>query len=498
MPKSELKPLSNIVISELNFVDKTAYWRVVCNIVEKYSSLDGFFISQRIIDQDETEQYIFIEPIYKSYFSDNIIFEQNYHSTKSKSGNVLDFELHCNIILDFYNNLFKNHSEIIPFCSSYFTYEHYLYYQFPEILNLILNHNKDDTQIPDSNFYIYNKILKIRIKKVGDNFLYSAQFFCLNLQERPLWEFSNQDLLNNNNNNKHQFKVNIPCYYSPKEIQRNYGKYSNFNIDTYCDAVKKIQLAITEGKVYQVNLTQKLKIPKSTTYKAILLNILYTNIDLRLCFLTFNFQDISISCMCASPELMLENNDGDIFSMPIKGSRYNDNLNNRNLNLEEELFNSPKDLAELFIIIDLIRNDLSKISNFGTIKVKTNFHLTLHSSMIHLESIIQSRLKNNIKYFEVLNSLSPYGSITGAPKKEVAKTISEIENTDRGIYTGCIGFLGSKKFMHFSVAIRTAVFTKEYIQLQGGGGITIDSNPHEEYYESLSKLSWFFSLLNKP
>jgi para-aminobenzoate synthetase component I len=154
-----------------------------------------------------------------------------------------------------------------------------------------------------------------------------------------------------------------------------------------------------------------------------------------------------------------------------------------------ELQASRKDRAENVMIVDLLRNDLSRVAKPGTVKVPELCELETYANVHHLVSVVEADAKESLTSLDVLNAVFPGGSITGAPKIRAMEIIAEMEQQARGIYCGSIGYLGFNGACDFNIAIRTALFSGGKAYVQGGGGITARSNPTEEYEESLTKIS---------
>jgi len=154
-----------------------------------------------------------------------------------------------------------------------------------------------------------------------------------------------------------------------------------------------------------------------------------------------------------------------------------------------ELASSRKDRAENVMIVDLLRNDLSRIAKPGTVKVPVLCGLESYANVHHLVSVVEAEAREGIDSIDLLHAIFPGGSITGAPKIRAMEVIAELEQQARGLYCGAIGYLGFNGNADFNIAIRTALFADDKVYVQGGGGITARSHPSAEYEESLIKIS---------
>lgn len=258
---------------------------------------------------------------------------------------------------------------------------------------------------------------------------------------------------------------------------------SNFEFEEYCRAVERVREYIRCGDVYQVNISQQF-------YGRGKLNPIYIYSKFRRAnYGPYNalirVEDKYI--LSTSPEQFLRKRGDLITTRPIKGTVKKVEDKKENEGLKRELYQSEKCRSELLMIIDLERNDLSRICIPGTVRVESLFDVEEYSTVNHLVSTIQGILLDNVGYKEIIEAMFPGGSITGAPKLRSMEVINEIEKVNRGIYTGSIGYISNNGNMDFNIAIRTAVMDKENIIYNVGGGIVWDSNPEDEYEETLHK-----------
>lgn len=239
---------------------------------------------------------------------------------------------------------------------------------------------------------------------------------------------------------------------------------------TYKEKVKSIQEEILDGDVYQVNLSHE------TAYRG--------KIDPLALFLKLShnpfaayFDDGKKQLISSSPEKLLTRTDSTIESCPIKGTAP--------FGKAVELLASSKDAAELNMITDLIRSDMSWIANIESPKLISEKTLTTYPHIHHLHSIIQA--KSDLHPIDCIKALFPGGSITGCPKISAMKTIKSLENRQRGIYTGSMGVIKPNGDFQFNISIRTLTYENDILSWALGGGVTIDSDPKAEYLETLAK-----------
>ena len=250
----------------------------------------------------------------------------------------------------------------------------------------------------------------------------------------------------------------------------------------YVEKINTIKNYIREGDIYQANFTTRFDMESNLSPYDVYLRLRYLNPAPYSAFL--NFGDYQI--ISSSPERMFKKEGDYITSSPIKGTIERGKTKKEIRTNINKLLDSDKDKAELLMITDLVRNDLGKIAQTGSVKVDKLFKTEVYSSLIHLVSDISGRLDGNVSLTEIFKALLPGGSITGAPKKRAVEIINEVEHIPRSVYTGCIGII-NKDCADFNIAIRTMIYKDGFYQLHAGGGIVADSNAESEYDEMLLK-----------
>ncbi len=266
----------------------------------------------------------------------------------------------------------------------------------------------------------------------------------------------------------------------------------NVSKEEYFGAIKKIKKYISYGDTYQVNYTIKTKFNFSG---ALLKFYNFLKQNQKVSYAAF-IKTKKFSILSFSPELFFRKIDNLIIMKPMKGTI------NRGKNVFEDemqikkLQNSIKNRAENIMIVDLLRNDLGKISKYGEVKTKKLFEIEKYETLFQMTSTIQAKIDKNINLYKLFRSIFPSGSVTGAPKIRSMQIIKELEKEDRKVYTGAIGFFTPKKNAVFNVAIRTVLIYKNATAEMGiGSGIVSDSKPEKEFEEC--KLKSMF-LLKKP
>lgn len=260
---------------------------------------------------------------------------------------------------------------------------------------------------------------------------------------------------------------------------------SNISFDKYCRGITRVLEYIHAGDIYQANISQQFSctLQHAADPMKIYAELRRNNPAPFAAYLRLN----AITIASASPERFIRVLDRDIISCPIKGTAARDKNSKIDQDNAIELSQCEKNRAENLMIVDLIRNDLSRVAALNSVKVPKLWALESYPTVHHLVSTVQAKLKKESSLIDVLLACFPGGSITGAPKKRAIEIIDEIETTARGPYCGNIGFLGYNGAMDSSIVIRTMVIKDRQLSFHVGGGIVADSTPEAEYIETLIK-----------
>lgn len=268
---------------------------------------------------------------------------------------------------------------------------------------------------------------------------------------------------------------------------------SNLDSERYAQAYAQVQAYLQSGDCYQINLAQRFSATATGDAYAAYLHLREISPAPYAAFLDFP----GVQILSASPERFLSVQDGAVETKPIKGTRP------RGINAEsdsrhaKELASHPKDRAENLMIVDLLRNDLGKSCEPGSVVVPKLFEVESYTNVHHLVSTVRGALKKGCSALDVLRDCFPGGSITGAPKHRAMQIIEQLEPHRRGIYCGVIGYIGFDGNMDSNIAIRTLVYSRGEIRCWAGGGIVADSQCEAEYQETLDKASAMLALLVK-
>ncbi|MCX6006669.1 MAG: aminodeoxychorismate synthase component I [Chloroflexi bacterium] len=258
---------------------------------------------------------------------------------------------------------------------------------------------------------------------------------------------------------------------------------SNFTAHGYAEVVERARQYIISGDIFEVNLSQRFESVLACSPYELYRRLRSINPAPFACYLGFG----EIKILSASPERFLRTRGDLIETRPIKGTRPRGSTAIQDELLAKELLTSTKDKAEHVMIVDLERNDLGRVCEYGTVCVSELAILETYPTVFHLTSTIQGRLKKGTNLAGILRATFPGGSITGAPKIRAMEIIDELEPVKRGIYTGSIGYLGFNGDIDLNIAIRTFLVKRDRVYFQVGGAVVYDSDPDAEFQETMDK-----------
>lgn len=270
---------------------------------------------------------------------------------------------------------------------------------------------------------------------------------------------------------------------------------SKISRDAYIDKVNDILAHLKRGDIYEMNFCQEFYLSPHNSFTPI-----KTFEDLNsiskppfACY----FKHEHLYAICSSPERYLKKQGQKIISQPIKGTAKRGNTLENDLELVAELQSNPKEVSENVMIVDLVRNDLSKISEKNSVNVEELCKIYTFEQVHQMISTISSHLLPETSFSDILKATFPMGSMTGAPKISAMEIIEETESTKRGLYSGCIGYITPEFDFDFNVVIRSILHNseKQYTSMMVGSAITAKSDPEKEYDECLVKAKALFEVL---
>lgn len=256
-----------------------------------------------------------------------------------------------------------------------------------------------------------------------------------------------------------------------------------FDRDTFCSMVEKARYYIKEGDIFQVVLSNRLSAP----YEGSLLNTYRVLRTVNPSPYMFYFSGTDVEVAGASPETLVKLENGVLHTFPLAGTRPRGKSREEDLHLEEELLQDEKELAEHNMLVDLGRNDLGKISRFGSVQVEKFHEVLRFSHVMHIGSTVRGEIREGKDALDAIEAVLPAGTLSGAPKIRACQLIWEMENNKRGIYGGAIGYIDFAGNMDTCIAIRIAYKKNGKVFIRSGAGIVYDSVPEKEHEECLNK-----------
>jgi len=274
-----------------------------------------------------------------------------------------------------------------------------------------------------------------------------------------------------------------------KNLASTYGEYgevsftSNLNPRQYTDTVEKVKELIYEGEIFQLVASQRLEVK--------------TPVDPFLAYRTMRsvspspyqfYLDLGEVTLCgSSPEMLVRVENGEAWTRPIAGTRPRGNTPGEDEAYACDLLADEKERAEHIMLVDLGRNDLGKVCNYGSVRAENLMQVERYSHVMHITTDVKGTLAANRSPLDALKSCFPAGTVTGAPKVRAMQLINQLEPTKRGPYSGAVGYLGFNGNMDTCITIRTIVAHQDSMFIQAGAGIVADSIPESEYQETLHK-----------
>lgn len=345
----------------------------------------------------------------------------------------------------------------------------FISYDYARYIEKLPDWAEDDLGIPEIYFLVYK------------------EWFIFDHQTSELWL-----LFLHNENEDIDEKVKHWLYQWQRTFESNLPKDSTTTAETltvsmteeqFMDAVVRVQNYISVGDVFQVNLSVRQSKPVEVEAMEIYEQLRVLNPSPYMSYFhTPEFQLVS-----GSPELLIKKKGLEVSTRPIAGTRSRGRDEAEDLQLANELIENEKERAEHVMLVDLERNDLGRVCQYGTVEVNEFMVIEKYSHVMHIVSNVKGELAVEKDEYDVIDAVFPGGTITGAPKVRTMEIIEELEPVQRGIYTGSLGWIGFDGDMELNIIIRTMLVKDGQAYVQAGAGIVIDSSPNNEYKESLKK-----------
>jgi len=358
----------------------------------------------------------------------------------------------------------------------------YVGYEIGRLIERLPSRAVADTALPDLRLAFYDAVL-VADTRTGNAWLVELKFGAPAPREAGAAAGRLRELLARGDARD---RAGCPAPQA-KPRGKPFDARSNFTPDQYRQAVGRCVEYIAAGDIFQVNLSQRFEIPDAPDARDVYRVLRRRNPACYAGYVEFAAGTRRCAVLSSSPELFLRVRGRSIVTRPIKGTRRRPGRPRADAAMRTDLVKSPKDNAELAMIVDLLRNDLGRVCQYGTIRVAEPATLEDHPTVFHLVATVTGELRPDVGAAELLQATFPGGSITGAPKIRAMEIIDELEGVARGVYTGCLGIVTACGDCEWNIAIRTIVYDGSRALIQAGGGIVADSSPQGEYEETLHK-----------
>ena len=282
----------------------------------------------------------------------------------------------------------------------------------------------------------------------------------------------------------------VPTPVEPGQITSEFRAL--FSEEEYCSMVERAKKYIYEGDIFQVVLSNRLE----ADYEGSLLNTYRHLRTINPSPYMFYFSSDDMEVAGASPETLVKLEDGVLHTFPLAGTRPRGKTHQEDEALERELLADEKEKAEHNMLVDLGRNDLGKISKFGTVKVEKYMSIERYSHVMHIGSTVAGEIRDENTSLDAVDAVLPAGTLSGAPKIRAMEIINELENNKRGIYGGAIGYVDFTGNLDTCIAIRIAYKKNGKVFVRSGAGIVADSVPENEYHECINKAKAVMNAVN--
>ena len=269
------------------------------------------------------------------------------------------------------------------------------------------------------------------------------------------------------------------------DIRSIAGRLSNFRKEEYCAVVERAKEHIRAGDIFQVVPSQQFT--RSTTVDSLTLYRILRSLNPSPYMYLLDLGDAQL--VGASPEMLVQVQGGVVHTRPIAGTRRRGDSPEADLELEADMLRDEKEIAEHMMLVDLGRNDVSRVAQTGSVRVDSLAKVERFSHLMHLVSQVSGRLRQGWTSFDALNALFPAGTLSGAPKVRAMELIDSFEPVHRGPYGGAVGYFALNGDADFAITIRTVALRNGVATVQAGGGVVADSSPEFEYEECISKAS---------
>ncbi|MGN1133078.1 MAG: anthranilate synthase component I [Oscillospiraceae bacterium] len=448
-----------------------------CTPIQIFNSLheayENCFILESVDNKDQWGRYSYvgINPKAEIKLKDHIAYVtyQGQETKEIKVDNPIEF--FSEILEQHKSPKFNGRPKLTGGLIGYFAYDMVRYFE-----KTLDNPPKDDLDMPDADLHIFEEL-------VAYDHLTNKAVVILNINADDDVDKKYAEC-----EKRKDEIINIINSYNPEKKksahrEREITVKSNITKEQYFANVEKAKEYIKDGDIFQIVPSQRFEVDNPPDSFDVYRVLRATNPSPYLYY--FSHKDYAIAG--ASPEMLVSVNNRKVVNRPIAGTIKRGETYEQDLKNEQQLIHDPKEIAEHTMLVDLGRNDVGKIAEFGSVTVTDFKIIERYSKVMHIVSNIEGTLREDKKPLDALMAVLPAGTLSGAPKVRAMEIIDELETTKRGLYGGTVGYLAFDGSIDTCIAIRTVLFKNNKAYVQAGGGVVADSVPENEYQESVNK-----------
>lgn len=438
-----------------------------------HESYDDCFILESVDNKDKWGRYSYvgIDPKCEYILKDHII-------TVKEKGKAVEavyvndpIEYFSDVIQKHISPRFENYPKLTGGLIGFFAYDMVRYFE-----KTLCDPPEDDLKLPDADLHLFEKI-------VAYDHLSNKAVIILNINKEDDLEKKYAECEKICEAIVETLKNYRPVIKTPKKIYNDITVKSNITKEQYLANVAKAKEYIRNGDIFQIVPSQRFEIDNPPDSFDVYRMLRSTNPSPYLYY--FKHNDYAVAG--ASPEMLVSVENSTVITRPIAGTIKRGTTHDEDLRNEQKLLNDPKERAEHTMLVDLGRNDIGKVSEFGSVVVTDLMTVERYSKVMHLVSSVKGTLRSDKKPLDALMAVLPAGTLSGAPKVRAMEIIDELETTKRGLYGGTVGYIAFDGSLDTCIAIRTVLFKNHKAYVQAGGGVVADSVPENEYQESCNK-----------
>lgn len=446
-----------------------------CTPIHIYNALESneehCFILESVDNTQQWGRYSFIGINPKAEIkvkNGTIIHTQGTSTVEVHLDNPISYLSH--IMDDYRSPNFPNKPKLTGGLIGYFAYDAVRYME-----KTVSHSPEDDLDMPDCHLFLYDEI-------VAFDHLSNKAVIILNVSQKGDIHAQYEACQKRAGEIAETLRNYVPTP-KPRGEKKDINVTSNVSEEEFSNMVLEAKEHILNGDIFQIVLSQRFEVENPPESFDVYRMLRATNPSPYL----YYFKNKEYQIAGASPEMLVNVTKGIVSTKPIAGTIGRSILEEEDKKLEQELLNDPKERAEHTMLVDLGRNDVGKVSKFGTVEVTDFMHIERYSKVMHLVSDVKGLLRDDKTALDALMAVLPAGTLSGAPKVRAMQLIDQLENKRRGLYGGTVGYLGFDGNIDTCIAIRTVLFKNNKAYVQAGAGIVADSVPEKEFLETKNK-----------